>query len=147
MPGQFPDKKTAGIPPDLVQVRHDTEGYMIQAGNSAMSADESAQRSAESAAQSAQHADEAQQYAEDAKGWSERNSQGIHFGPSEPAEDKRFDGMLWLKTNEANQTITQVNRYDASKAGSGLFLSESLFVSDELYLNDSGAWTPFTFDL
>ena len=85
MPGQFPDKKTVGIPPDLVQVRHDTEGYMIQAGNSAMSADESAQRSAESAAQSAQHADEAQQYAEDAKGWSERNSQGIHFGTSEPA--------------------------------------------------------------
>lgn len=147
MPGQFPDKKTVGIPPDIVRTRHDTEQYMIQAANSAMSSDESAQQSAASAVKSAGHADEAQQYAAEAKGWSELHSQGIHFGPGEPAEDQRYDGMLWLKTDEAAQTITQVNRYDASKTGNGVYLSEALYLSDELYLNDSGAWTPFTFDL
>ena len=147
MPGQFPDKKTVCIPPDIAKTRSDVEGFMIQAANSAMESGVSAQQSASSAAQSAAHADESQQYAQESKEWSERNSQGIHFAPGEPADDRRFDGMLWLQANEAQRTIVAVKRFDASETGNGVYPSESLFVSDDLYLNDSGAWIPFTFDL
>ena len=42
MTEQFTDKKTVGIPPDIVQVRHDTELYKIQAENYAATAAERA---------------------------------------------------------------------------------------------------------
>lgn len=147
MPGQYPDKKTVGIPPDLVIVRHDTEMFMIRSENAAYEAEGFKNEAANSAAESEGYADEAHQYAEEAKEWSERETQGVHFGPSEPDVDTRYDGMLWLQTNESAHTITAVKRFDASAAGSGLFLSNDLYLSDELYLNDSGAWTSFTFDL
>lgn len=147
MPGQYPDKKTVGIPPDLVLTRHDTELFMLRAENAAFEAEGFKGEAAASADESESWADKAQQYAAEAEAWSELHSQGVHFAPTEPDVDKRYDGMLWLQTNESAHTITAVKRFDASSAGSGTYLSDDLYLSDELYLNDSGAWTSFTFDL
>lgn len=143
MTEQFTDKKTVGIPPDIVQVRHDTELYKIQAENSAATAAERADASGASAEQAASRALEARDWALVAQGWSEVRSQGVHFGPDEPAFEHRYNGMLWIETNEATKKIASFKRWDALNFGVGIFLSDDLFLSDELFLTDSGEWTTF----
>lgn len=143
MTEQFTDKKTVGIPPDIVQVRHDTELYKIQAENYAATAAERADASGASAEQAASRVLEARDWALVAQGWSEVRSQGVHFGPDEPAFEHRYNGMLWIETNEATKKIASFKRWDALNFGAGIFLSDDLFLSDELFLTDSGEWTTF----
>lgn len=143
MTEQYTDKKTVGIPPDVVQVRHDTELFRIQAENYASTAAERANAADISAGQAATHALEAQDWAKVAQGWSELHSQGIHFGPDEPAFEHRYNGMLWIETDETALKIIAFNRWDALNFGSGMFLSDDLYLSDDFYLTDSGEWTTF----
>lgn len=147
MPGQFPDKRTPGVPSDIARYRTETEQFYLRAENAKVGAEEAADDSAASAALSGQHADEAQEYAQQAKDWSELHAQGVHFGPDEPGYDKKFDGQLWLKTNESAATIIKIRRWDADAVGQGLFPSASLYPDSSLYPNDKGEWKDFTLNL
>lgn len=147
MAEQVVDKKTVGIPSDIPLVRHQTELFAIRAEGYANSAEQSSLRASESATQSAEHAELSNHWANVAKGWSERYSQGIHFGPTEPPYDQRYDGMLWLMTDESSREIIKIRRWDASSYGVGLYLSDELFLSDSLYLQDRGEWTDFSINL
>lgn len=126
-----------------MQVRHDTELYKIQAENSAATAAERADASGP--ARSRRHPARWKRgdWALVAQGWSEVRSQGVHFGPDEPAFEHRYNGMLWIETNEATKKIASFKRWDALNFGAGIFLSDDLFLSDELFLTDSGEWTTF----
>lgn len=144
MTEQFTDKKTVGIPPDIVQVRHDTELYKIQAENSAATAAERADASGPARSRRASRALEARDWALVAQGFGARYARkGVHFGPDEPAFEHRYNGMLWIETNEATKKIASFKRWDALNFGAGIFLSDDLFLSDELFLTDSGEWTTF----
>lgn len=147
MAEQVVDKKTVGIPSDIPLVRHQTELFAIRAEGHANAAEQSSLRAADSATKSAEHAEESNFWANVAKGWSERYSQGIHFGPNEPPYEQRYDGMLWLMTDESKHEIIKIRRWDSGSYGAGLYLSDELFLSDSLYLHDRGEWTDFKINL
>ena len=147
MPGQFPDKKIPGVPPEVARYRAETEQFYLRAANAKEGAEEAAGEAAASASLSGQHAAESQEYAQQARDWSELHAQGVHFGPDEPAYDKKYDGQLWLKTNEQAATITKIRRWDADAAGQGLFPSASLYPGSSLYPNDKGEWKDFALNL
>ena len=147
MAEQVVDKKSVGIPSDIPLVRHQTELFMIRAEGYASSAEQSSLDAADSETQAAEHAELSNHWANVAKGWSERYSQGIHFGPDEPSYEQRYDGMLWLMTDESKHEIIKIRRWDAASYGVGLYLSDELFLSDSLYPQDRGEWTDFTINL
>ena len=62
---------------------------------------------------------------------------------SEPARDKRVDGMLWMKTNESTKKIAAFNRWDANLPGTALWPGATTFPSDTTFPDEKGAWTAF----
>lgn len=147
MANQIPDRKTIGIPADFVLARHEIEQFRDSAEEQAQASQQSADDSAESAAQSLVYASAAHESANEAKGWSMLQAQAVEFGPDEPSAIRRFDGMTWLKTNETAHEIVKVRRWDHSKAGVAVIPGATVLPAEDLFPDDTGEWTDFTFNL
>lgn len=141
MADQIVDKRTVGIPPDILDVREDVEARATEAEAAAVTA----QGYSRSAAMSAEAADASESaaatYAAQSAAWAVVRNQGLHFGEEEPPT--KIDGMLWIKTDESVGTIVAFERWDAASAGAGLFPSEATWPSEDTWPEDQGDWKSF----
>ena len=135
------NKINVGIPPDIVLMREQVRGYRDDAESSAGVAEGYSRSAAMSADRSDEAATAAAESARQAADWAVVKNQGLVFGPDEPPV--KIDGMLWLKTNEAQQTIISFERWDANTAGAGLFPADDTYPSDTTYPAEQGAWAHF----
>ena len=148
MADQIVDKRSVGIPPDVVLARHQTLGFRDEAEAHARDSAASATDSATYAQHAAAHASNASTSARDAAAsateaamWAEVASMRTLLRPTEPPA--KLDGMVWMRTDEQAGTIVAINRWDADLPGSGLFPSAATYPGGGLYPTERGAWTAF----
>lgn len=134
MADQVFDKKSVGIPEDFVFVRSEIERLHGETVENSKSASESASRAKESA-------DDAKEAAEESRMWAEVRHLGVHFSDKPP--EKPVDGMTWFVTNETDQTIVEIRRYDAETMQWCVFASEETYASESLYPRERGEWIGF----
>lgn len=138
MADQIVDKRTVGIPSDIELVRHETEGFMTSASESASRAQDERYSAQISASEAAGSAEFAHTEAERAKELVEAKHRGIsidHTAPPQPS-----DGQVWFESDAGETQITGVHRWDAGAAGSALWPSTSLYPSQSLYPQGQGEW-------
>lgn len=141
MPDQVADKRTVGIAPDILDVRKQTKEYMDLAASSAGTSEGYSRSASASAERSAASESAAAEWARQSAEWAVLRNQGIEFGPTEPPV--KIDGMLWLRTDEDDQTITDFGRWDANAAGAGLFPAEDTWPGEGTHPSEQGEWKHF----
>lgn len=140
---QIVDRRTVGIPHDIVATRHEVEGMRDAAADSAEESESSANAAAKSEKNAASQAHDALSYAKESEKWATIHNMGITFGPDEPEE--KFNGMTWMFTDESARKILSFRRWDAALAGSALWPSGETFPGTSTFPQDRGAWTEFSY--
>ena len=141
MADQIVDKRSVGIPPDVVLARHQTLLFRNEAESYASDAEASAAEAATYERRAASHASDSAASAAEAAMWAEAASMRTLMRPTEPPA--KLDGMVWMRTDEQSKTIVAISRWDADLPGSGLFPGDATFPSDEVFPAERGAWTGF----
>ncbi len=135
MADQICDKRSVGIPEDIVIVRAEIEELHDETVASSRSAHES-----EVLAQL--HASDARDAAEESRAWAEVRHLGVHFSDTPP--DEVVDGMTWFMTNEETSQITAIRRYDSSSMKQCIFPTLTTYPSSTLYMHEVGEWQDFS---
>lgn len=138
---QIVDKRTVGIPPDIVVARNEVEDMRDETRAFRNGAKESMEKAAASADVAAAQATDAHQSAMEAANWATLHNQGISFSQDEPAI--KWDGMTWIQTNDADSTIVAFKRWQQDDRGHGIVPSASLLPSKTMRPRNRGAWREF----
>lgn len=134
MADQIYDKKTVGIPEDVVVVKGQVEEMRD-------TAEAYKNAAAASANQSQAYAAEARDWATESEKWALVRNLGVSMQTAPP--DFKVDGMVWFKTDEEKRQIVSINRYDATSREKTVFPSKRTFPSKNLYPRTIGEWTAF----
>lgn len=134
MADQIVDKKSIGIPEDIAVIRGEVEELRDQTVASSRDA-------ANSEALARKHASDAREAAEESRAWAEVRHLGVHFSDRPPEEV--VDGMTWFVTDEDQERIVAIRRYDASSKRWCVFPSDETYPSDSLYPREVGEWVSF----
>lgn len=132
MADQIVDKRTVGIPPDILDVRQDTQGYRDDAQASEEEAAQSATNAAKSEASAALSASTAATLVAAVN--------GLRVGPEEPELHSRTEHMLWLETSSDLATVSVLRVWDAGAAGAALWPGESTYPGDSAWPMIEGTW-------
>lgn len=116
---------------------------VINRANASVSKADSSAASADANADAANRAANAANAAAKQANAAASATKPYYMQASEPARDKRVDGMLWLKTNESTKKIASFNRWDANLPGKAIFPGTGTMPSESTIIDEIGAWTTF----
>lgn len=136
MADQVVDRLTVGIPLDFELTRDEVKRLRDETA-------EDRERVELDRSIATEAASRAQIAADEAEAWVRDQNLGITFAPTFDEPREKFDGMVWLKTDEESHTITNVYRWDADAVGNGLFPGASTYPGDATCPNTMGEFTEF----